>query len=154
MADVRDRVDRAIADVEAWIRLDPAARELGPHEVRLYARYGARAGWRVSLPFEGGPRRLDILVCGGFPWTPVRIALVDRPAFLDWPHVEHDGVLCLMTSQATIDRRRPAEVAQYFLEEAHALVSRLIAGNYGSSAFPVHMAAPAPMGVPLLYEGR
>jgi xanthine/uracil permease len=24
----------------------------------------------------------------------------------------------------------------------------------GSSAFPVHMAAPAPMGVPLLYEGR
>jgi hypothetical protein len=26
--------------------------------------------------------------------------------------------------------------------------------NWGSSAFPVHMAAPAPMGVPLLYEGR
>jgi signal transduction histidine kinase len=36
--------------------------------------------------------------------------------------------------------------------------AEIVPGDYvklsGSSAFPVHMAAPAPMGVPLLYEGR
>jgi hypothetical protein len=36
---------------------------------------------------------------------------------------------------------------------ANFLVNRRM-NKSGSSAFPVHMAAPAPMGVPLLYEGR
>jgi len=83
----------------------------------------------LPVQFSSGVRRLDLLLPSGFPWQAPRVALVDRPPFLDWPHVEHDGVLCAAPSTLEVDPEDPAGVAASVLGDATALVERLIAGE-------------------------
>lgn len=98
----------------------------------LRSRYPNRAlaaGWRIRIKFSDGIRRLDLLVDDGFPWTPAKIALVDRPAFLTWPHVEEDGLLCFLPPDTSVDSSRPVDSVQALLGEACQLVEHLIGGR-------------------------
>jgi hypothetical protein len=64
-----------------------------------------------------------------FPRDPVIIALVDRPAFLTWPHVEKDGILCLLPSTTDIDHAAPAEVTASVVGDSCELIEKLIRGE-------------------------
>lgn len=98
-----DRFNWAIKDVEArwWTRGERAER-LSAAQLSAYRGHGAVAGWRHHIEFPDRVRRLDVLVTAGFPFVPARVALVDRPEFLTWPHVEKDGLLCVLPSHATV----------------------------------------------------
>lgn len=98
-------------------------------ELDAYSKRGFAGGWRLPIQFSDGVRRVDILLPIGFPWQPLRIALVDRPPFLTWPHVERDGVLCLATNMLGVDPTDPAAVAVYILSDAVKLIEQLIAGG-------------------------
>lgn len=98
-------------------------------ELRHYKGRHAAAGWRLPIRLEDGVRRFDLLLPQGFPWEPVRVALVDRPAFLTWPHVEKDGVLCLATDSLEVNSDDPAGVAAYMLDEAIKLISAVAKGQ-------------------------
>ena len=67
-----------------------------------------------------------MLVDEDFPISPARIAIVDRPAFLTWPHVERDGVLCLLTANASVSPSRPVDVVSVLLRDAVQLIERSI----------------------------
>src|SRR4051812_28938504 len=86
----------AVAAIGAWIGSLPDARTLGPEDLRAYPSRDATAGWRLEVNFPDRPRHLDLLVVPGFPRRAPKVAIVDRPKFLTWPHVEEDGVLCLL----------------------------------------------------------
>jgi sulfur-carrier protein adenylyltransferase/sulfurtransferase len=86
-------------------------------------------GWRFAADFPGGLRRLDVIVTAGFPFVPARIALVDRPRFLTWPHVEKDGVLCLFPDTTTMSVDEPYDGIAALLKEAFAMVEDAIAGK-------------------------
>ena len=87
-------------------------------------------GWRISARFSDGvDRRLDILLDAAFPFLPPRIALVDRPSFLTWPHVERDGVLCLLRDNQAVDYSAPAAVLEHLLGLAMSLVEDCVAGR-------------------------
>jgi sulfur-carrier protein adenylyltransferase/sulfurtransferase len=119
----------AVDAVRVWAGGLPGARPLRPEELRAYPNRTAFAGWRLEVCFTDRTRRLDLLLEDGFPRRAPRVALVDRPAFLTWPHVEEDGVLCLLGDSAEVDHSRPAEVAQNLLAEASELIEDLIAGR-------------------------
>ena len=118
----------AKAELEEWLStVSPEARSLTPAELALYSKRHPIAGWRLVVDFEDCSRRLDILIDGRFPWAPPRIALLDRPRFLVWPHVEKDGALCILSDTASIKVRRPSLVAAYLLADACRLIEDSVA---------------------------
>ena len=87
-------------------------------------------GWRIPVAFsDGKTRNIDLLVSLFFPRSAPRAALVDRPEYLSWPHIEHDGVLCLLPNSSEIDPTAPGEVALAILNRAVRLVEELIEGS-------------------------
>lgn len=125
-----ERFEAAVAAVEArWEELGWQPRKLDRRELSAYRRRAAEKGWRFAAEFPGGLRRLDVLVSAGFPSTPARIALVDRPPFLTWPHVEKDGVLCLFSDTTTMSVDDPYDGVASLLDEAFAMVGAAIRGE-------------------------
>jgi hypothetical protein len=92
-----------------------------------YRGRSAVVGWR--LPFDDGTRRLDVIIPDGFQSSPARIALVDRPPFMTWPHVEEDGVLCLVPDYTTFSVDQPGDGVVWLLHEAVALIAASIRGE-------------------------
>lgn len=120
----------AAAAVSASLReLPDAVQQLGTAELLAYPERGFVAGWRLTIQFTDGTRRLDLLVDEWFPRSAPRAALVDRPAFLTWPHVERDGVLCVLPGTATVDPTNPAGAARRILGVACELIEECIVGS-------------------------
>lgn len=87
-------------------------------------------GWRVPVDFSDGIRRdLHVLANGDFPYTPPRIAVADGPGVLVWPHLEADGFLCILSSDAAVSSEDAAGVAAYVLGEACRLIEESIQGR-------------------------
>ncbi len=126
------RQETAVSSVDAWLATLPGtARRLSSVELVAYEARHVIAGWRISAEFIGtvDPVTLDILVDDEFPNSPARIAAVDRPAGSNWPHVEVDGVLCLLSNSATIDVDTPVDVVKHQLGEACTLIEASLAGT-------------------------
>jgi hypothetical protein len=87
------------------------------------------AAWRVSVVFSDGvTRRVDVVATAAFPAVPVRTALVDHPDFMTWPHVESDGILCLLPNLAECDPDDPSAVAANLLHRSIRLIEELLEG--------------------------
>lgn len=125
---------------QSALRLEARLRELtGRAPERLDARtinscYPRRdwvaAAWRVSVNFSDKVvRRIDVLATAAFPTVPVRTALVDHPEFMTWPHVESDGMLCLLPNMAECDPDDPSAVAANLLGRSIRLIEELIRGT-------------------------
>lgn len=125
-----ERFDAAVAAVEArWEEIGLQPRKLDRRELALYRGRAAEKGWRFAAEFPGGMRRLDVIVSAGFPSVPARIALVDRPPFLTWPHVEKDGILCLFPDTTTMSVDHPYDGVAALLGEAFTMVEAAIRGE-------------------------
>jgi len=124
---------RALLDVERALRKigSISFERLGDNKLRsIYKTRHFTDGWRISVSFSDGvTRRLDLIVSRLFPVTAVRAALVDRPEYLTWPHIEHDGILCLLANASEIDPDRPEEVALNILHRSIKLIEELIEGT-------------------------
>jgi len=125
------KFEAAKAAVAAWLERLGAAplHPLSATELEKYKCRKAAFGWRLSVEIDEEVCCLDLLLPQGFPWQPVRIALVDHPPFLTWPHVEKDGVLCMAPDSLEVDPDNPAGVAACSLDEATRLASALTKGE-------------------------
>lgn len=98
---------------------------VGAYLNRRFAR-----GWRIELVCSDGQvRSIDLLVGPNFPSGYPRTALVDAPGQLVWPHVEHDGVLCLLPVMAEVDAEEPGEVVIQLLARSARLIEELLEGS-------------------------
>lgn len=133
MRDVRilERKEEALQDVREWFMGLPAqTRTLTPVDLSVYQPRKVSLGFRVGIDFSDGiTRRLDILCEENFPWKPPGVALVDRPDFLTWPHVEEDGGLCLFPQSVEFNSFSPSALVQHTVSEACELIERLLAGG-------------------------
>lgn len=124
---------------QAALRLEARLRELtGQAPERLdqgtitscYPKRRWVAAWRFRVAFSDGvARRIDLVATAGFPTVPVRTALVDHPDFMTWPHVESDGILCLLPNMAECDPDDPADVAANLLHRSIRLIEELLEGS-------------------------
>ena len=125
--------DRAILEVTKVLRVHTHASAVRQDSETVKSSYEKRpfdSGWRIPIDFSDGMRRnIDILVSPSFPRTPPRAALVDRPKYLTWPHIERDGVLCLLRNSSEIDPEAPGDVALNILNRSVTLVEELIDGQ-------------------------
>jgi hypothetical protein len=125
-----ERFEAAVAAIESrWQKLGLQPRKLDRSELSAYRGRSPEMGWRFAAEFSDGVRRLDVIVGRGFPSVPARVALVDRPAFLTSPHVERDGVLCLMPDHATLSVDDPYDGVVSLLDEAFRMIEASIRGE-------------------------
>jgi sulfur-carrier protein adenylyltransferase/sulfurtransferase len=123
----------------AALRLEATLRELtgqAPERLdqatigRCYPSRKWAAAWRVSVAFSDGvTRRIDVVATAAFPTAPVRTALVDHPDFMTWPHVESDGILCLLPNMAECDPDDPSGVAANLFLRSIRLIEELVEGS-------------------------
>lgn len=117
---------------EAVYVLDSAVKQLDARELSRYSGRQPLRGWRLALQFSDKIRQFDVLACGGFPWTAMRVGLVDGPPFLTWPHIERDGVICLadygpcMTPDDTLD------TLQRVISDAMNLIEMCLEGKFAA----------------------
>jgi sulfur-carrier protein adenylyltransferase/sulfurtransferase len=114
------RWEEAFKQVDKWLTAYfEGVTRLGPDALCKYPNRTPRAGWRVPVDCASGRRRrFDILIGAAFPFEPPRIALVDAPPYLTWPHLESDGYLCLLPAGATVMFEEPVGVVENLLKEA------------------------------------
>jgi molybdopterin/thiamine biosynthesis adenylyltransferase len=86
-------------------------------------------GWRLKTDLPGHAREFDLLVRRELPFMPPSVALAHPPPLLTWPHVEEDGLLCLLSNLATASHSNAADVARALLVDAYELIKNGIAGN-------------------------
>ncbi|OAP38440.1 hypothetical protein AU381_23015 [Sinorhizobium glycinis] len=87
------------------------------------------AGWRVPVVFKDNvTRRIDVLLSPWFPSVAARTALVDHPGRLTWPHVESDGVLCLLSNSHDMDVTDPVNIIDNLMARSCDLIDQLLDG--------------------------
>ena len=122
-------LSRGIEAVTSWLEnLGGTPRALTSLELRAYPDRRIQSGWRLEVAFPDRTRAIDILIDYDFPRTPPRIAVVDRPPFLAWPHIEKDGVLCVLPEGAEVDPHAPEEVVRHVLKLSVELIEESLAG--------------------------
>jgi sulfur-carrier protein adenylyltransferase/sulfurtransferase len=116
--------DLAVAAVRQFLTSTVETAELAVGALRSEypRRQDIAAGFRLTAAVGDEQRRLDLLLPNNFPFAPPRVALVDRPEFLTWPHIERDGFICLLPSTAAVNAADPVGQVKFELEEAIELV--------------------------------
>lgn len=115
-----------INQIDCFLRQEGALR-LAPSEVRSVKGRDYVAGWQFVLRTPLADHRLSIFVDRQFPFSPPHFILLDRPPFLEWPHVGKDGLLCL--PRADVDFRQPDKVVGVLLSDANKLICESESGS-------------------------
>ncbi|WP_052675384.1 ThiF family adenylyltransferase [Agrobacterium arsenijevicii] len=121
-----------LADIEARLaaRCGGVPTRLSDADLKCYIDRPFVAGWRVPVLFDDNVvRRIDVLLSAWFPDISARTALVDHPGRLTWPHVEDDGVLCLLSNSHDADLDDPVNVVDHLMARSCKLVDDLLDGE-------------------------
>src|SRR2546425_7234097 len=125
----RTRHDLAVEQIHQYLlQLPGAVRKLTAEELQCYHARHVHTGWRLEVSCPDGIRRLDLLVDHRLPYVPPCLALVDRPPFLTWPHIEDDGILCVLPDTTEIVSTTVIDVVQHVLSAAVHLIEQCAAG--------------------------
>lgn len=112
----------AIASVDRFVVDSLMGERLHASDLKQYGKKGFRIGWRMSVPFSDRVRELRVLADDDFPYTAPRISVADGPPILTWPHLERDGMLCLLPSDASVSSEYPDRVVKEILGDARRLI--------------------------------
>jgi sulfur-carrier protein adenylyltransferase/sulfurtransferase len=120
------RFSAAVDDVEKFLSsFGERSRRLTQAELRGYDERRFVQGWRLQVSFPDQDRNLDLLVDRRFPRSAPRVAMVNGPDVLSFPHIEEDGLLCLLSEAAEVDPLSPDQVAKHVLRLACKLIEEL-----------------------------
>ena len=124
------RRNAALSEVDRWIEERLNGARLTESKLATYKHQRFEVGWEIRRRFSNGcDWTLHILADSDFPYAPPRVALVDHPGILQWPHLERDGLLCLLPPNASVDVDQPIRVIEWLIEEASNLVEQCLAGS-------------------------
>ena len=125
-----ERRAAALVQVDEYIAGISGAGRLPPETTKRYGDRGYNVGWQLSSVFSDGIcRQLHVIADSDFPYTPPRIAVADGPGVLAWPHLEEDGLLCVLPPDTAVSSQNPAAVAACVLGDACALIEANISGS-------------------------
>lgn len=124
----------AKSEVRDWLlSLGATPRTLSDEEVSSYRISALIGGWRLNIQYDDQMTLyVDFLLPNDFPWSKPNIALVNRPSFRTWPHIESNGLMCLTPSSATLAVGDPIVMAKLALCEAIKLIDRVTRQNNSS----------------------
>ncbi len=114
--------EEGILKVDSFLTSVCNARRLVEEEVQAYAGRCLTKGWEMTIETASTVRRLRVLIDAQFPFSLPHFFLVDRPSFLTWPHIERDGLLCLLAESKAAGFGHPEDMVGELLGDAYHLV--------------------------------
>ncbi len=125
-----EQFERAVSELEDPILNQVAARPLSSVELAAqYPKKAFRKGWQFEGVIGGKKTTLNLLLPFDFPYVPPSFGLVPPPTILTYPHVEEDGMLCLLFDGALVDPAQPVEIVKQLLSDAVGLLEKSYAGE-------------------------
>lgn len=123
------RQAEALVELERALGNFAGTRALTARELACHGK-GFVAGWEIP-GLIAQPLALRLLAPRQLPHAPVRVAVAPPPDVLSWPHLEDNGLLCLLPDGAIHRIESVADVALGLLQEAKALVEASLSGANG-----------------------
>lgn len=88
------------------------------------------SGWAKKLQFSDGQTfTMAVLLKNDFPFVPPRLAVLDGPSLLTWPHLEPNGLMCVFSSEAAFDVQDPVGQVSGLIHEGVKLIERILTGE-------------------------
>lgn len=119
---------QSVEKVTRFVSGFPKSRQLTMAELAKTYRSRFTIGWEIPQLVNDSNVNLRLLLPEGFPFSPPRIAVYPAPKILTWPHLEENGFLCLLPSEAAISTEEVEELAKELLIKAQLLVNDCLAG--------------------------
>lgn len=121
-------------EIKDWLlSVGATLRPLQCEEISSYRIPILIDGWRINIPYDNKMTlEVDFLLTNDFPWSKPKISLINRPPFRTWPHIESNGLLCLIPSSATLVVDDPVAMSKIVLNEAIKLIDRVTTQNNSS----------------------
>jgi|TARA_Y100001001_G_scaffold47281_1_gene42876 molybdopterin/thiamine biosynthesis adenylyltransferase len=121
---IQTRHTEAISEIDDWLQGLELLVERLPQSALSRRGFGRFSeGWSMPLPIDGGGSML-LLLDSRFPYSVPRIAVLERDDILLWPHVEHNGLLCIAGDNANVSTCQPLEIVRSTLCEAESLLQQ------------------------------
>jgi hypothetical protein len=114
--------EEGILRADSFLQAECGAHRLSDEEVQSVEHRSLIAGWQITIQTPASTRRINICVDDQFPFSLPHFFLVDKPPFLTWPHIEDDGLLCLLHGSIVTKFDQPAAVIGELLQEAYRLI--------------------------------
>ena len=115
----------AIDRLKGWLEATLNASELEP--AFIPARF--THGWLLTLDVGGTSMDLHMFIDEQFPWTAPRVGLSPPPPFPSYPHVERDGLVCVLSHVAECDPYNVIGSATLVLAGAADILTQGLAGT-------------------------
>lgn len=112
-----------------WLAANTGARPLAEDELQRYKMKGARCGWRLDVAICDSQTALDLVIDARFPRSRPRVALAEPPVFPSYPHVEEDGLLCIVEDCDELDHSQPIAILKAVLGGAAEILEQGMAGT-------------------------
>lgn len=122
--------DQYRSQLSGWLRSQyNSVSALQKSQISKFSHKNIITGWSVDIEAEGGDYPLFALLNTSFPFSSICIALQNSSHFMEWPHVEEEGYLCLPSNNWL-----PIENIEYSIQETLNHAINLIDKN-GSKEF-------------------
>ena len=115
--------EEGISKADSFLLQECGAIRLPDSEAQSVEGRDLVAGWQLVVQTPAALRRVNVCVDHQFPFSLPHFFLLDGPPLLTWPHVEEDGLLCLLSRSAVAKFRQPADVIGELLRDAYRLIS-------------------------------
>jgi len=116
--------EKAIIDADLYLREQCNAVRLSNNEFAPEMEKRFTDAWELRFETQQTVRRLQIYIGSDFPFSFPKFLLLDRPPFLTWPHIEENGLLCLVDDDRIAKPDQPAGILGTKLKQALELVCR------------------------------
>lgn len=117
-----DFCKQSVDELDGWL-LSMGAVRLLPEEIQRFNRDSYKYGWSTRLPNNSDFIPIFILVGGRAPWRPPSL-FVDPSYYLQLPHIEADGYVCVIPDNTPIDASKYKDVVLLMLRKAQQLLTR------------------------------
>jgi sulfur-carrier protein adenylyltransferase/sulfurtransferase len=114
--------EEGISKADSFLLRECGARRLLDSEAQSVEGRDLVAGWQLVVQTPASKRRINVYADRQFPFSLPHFFLLEGPPFLAWPHVEEDGLLCLLNRSAVAKFRQPADVIGDLLRDAYQLI--------------------------------
>lgn len=127
--DTLDVHRRALDLVRAFIE-SLGAVALSERELDDLGKGRFTAGWKLAVAFDGGSEyTFAVVLPEGFPYALPRIAVLDAPPVLSWPHLEEGKLLCVLPAGTSANPEAPEAQVRELLNDGIRLVQDILAGR-------------------------
>jgi len=115
----------AIKRLGSWLEATLGAAALEPGLVAA----GFTHGWQLTLEVSGKAFAFKLLIDEQFPWTAPRMGLCQPSPFPSYPHVEHNGLICVLSHVDECDPHNVLGTATHVLNGAADILAQGLAGT-------------------------